>query len=68
LKLKPLRYLGKVSYGLYVFHIPVFLFVASALQNPLARLAFEFALTLGIASLSWHFFENPILRLKTRLT
>jgi peptidoglycan/LPS O-acetylase OafA/YrhL len=69
LRLGVLRYIGKISYGIYVFHLPIFVFTTAALQrraSPVALIAFEFALSFGIASLSWRFFESPILRLKNR--
>ena len=67
-----LIYLGRISYGLYVFH-------ASALTIAAACLAWlpttaqivlgtpvAFALTLAAASTSYRFYEAPFLRLKRR--
>jgi peptidoglycan/LPS O-acetylase OafA/YrhL len=73
-----LSYLGRISYGLYVFH---WMFVVAAvhvgralasryLVPPLVArrimMAVAFALTIVIASISYHFFEAPILRYKRR--
>ncbi len=72
LDLAPLRYIGTISYGIYVIH----LFVEWALEplsawlnipipaQGLPLLAATLALTLPLASLSWHAFEHPINLLK----
>ena len=57
-RLTPGTYLGKISYGLYVFHAAVIRFVPS----PLLALP----LTIAIAALSYRFLESPFLRLKDR--
>src|SRR5882762_7460398 len=70
-----LRYVGKISYGLYLWHLPLFIlwvrFVGSlGFLGPyqLARnvLAFfgELLLAALAASISWRFFEEPILYFK----
>ena len=51
-------YLGKISYGLYVFHAAALRVVPS----PLLALP----LTIGIAALSYRYLESPFLRLKDR--
>ena len=53
-------YLGKISYGLYVFHVAVIRIVPS----PLLALP----LTIAIAALSYRYLESPFLRLKHRFT
>jgi peptidoglycan/LPS O-acetylase OafA/YrhL len=72
-----LRYIGRISYGLYLLHGPIFLvwlhfrgsqgFLPS---NEVARnlLAFtgQFLSATLAASISWRLFEEPILRLKDR--
>jgi peptidoglycan/LPS O-acetylase OafA/YrhL len=68
-----LRYLGKISYGLYVFHM-LALYLAEKLIGGYAKSWGKFivfwwlglAMTLAMASLSYHFFESPFLRLKER--
>ena len=64
----PLRYLGTVSYGIYLWHLLVILSLRKLdwLNGPRA-LPVVLAVTIGLASLSWHFFERPFLdRLRRR--
>lgn len=74
LEWKPLVYLGKISYGMYVFHFSMTWFAARVrdiapisedLAKPLTALI-AFGLTLALASLSYRFIESPILSLKDR--
>lgn len=69
-----LIYLGKISYGLYVLHnfagIPVSVFT-EMLGLPFLKYGFSGIILKTIftvvgASLSWHFFEHPINRFKSR--
>jgi peptidoglycan/LPS O-acetylase OafA/YrhL len=69
-----LRWMGKISYGFYVYHIllkSLFEWVASSAFPGLGHNAYLLALagvaaigTLMIASLSFYAFEAPIMRLK----
>jgi peptidoglycan/LPS O-acetylase OafA/YrhL len=59
-------HLGKISYGLYVFHDPVIVLLKSSPLPPIALPVAAFGVTAGIASLSYRYFEAPFLRLKTR--
>jgi peptidoglycan/LPS O-acetylase OafA/YrhL len=61
-----LVYLGRISYGLYVFHVWG-LRTVEGLWWPWRGLL-GFAITLGVASLSYRIFEQPFLRLKERFT
>jgi len=65
---RPLAYVGKVSYGVYVFHAFALLLDRVGLRDapPLVRLAAYSAFTLALATLSWRFFEAPINALKER--
>jgi peptidoglycan/LPS O-acetylase OafA/YrhL len=61
----PLRYLGTRSYGIYLWHWPVFLVTRPGLDVPMtgaANLLLRLGLTLGIAELSYRFLETPIRR------
>ena len=73
-----LTYLGRISYGLYVFHWMIVtaavhaarLIVSHHILPPLLARGVmaiaAFLVTIGIASLSYRFFEAPILRFKKR--
>jgi peptidoglycan/LPS O-acetylase OafA/YrhL len=71
---RPATYIGRISYGIYVIHpvvpraLNMALGTADALHSlPLVgRLMVWSALTVGLASLSWRFFEQPINNLKSR--
>lgn len=73
LEWSPMRYMGKISYGLYVFHQPIIWFafdiqelgVEKSLVKPFAAVIAFFG-TLLVASLSYHLLEKPILNLKDR--
>ena len=63
-------YLGRISYGLYVFHsmFIVILGVPSA-HEPFARVSravAAFSVTIATAAGSYHFLEKPFLRLKEK--
>lgn len=69
LRLRPLVYLGQISYGLYMYHILVFWGIDALLKGvapPLLIAAIELALSVAVASLSWRFIERPILGWKER--
>ncbi|GAA4173047.1 acyltransferase [Sphingobacterium ginsenosidimutans] len=80
---KPMIYLGRISYGLYVFHISFYWLIYKTFATELTTLSQSLGLeewrnTLGfviafiatvlLSMLSYHFFEKPFLRLKKRFT
>jgi peptidoglycan/LPS O-acetylase OafA/YrhL len=75
LRLSPVRHLSNISYGAYLFHLPIAAALVpisaalgmKALSQGYLRVVSVFVLTVVVASLSWRFFESPLLRLKERL-
>lgn len=60
---QPWQYIGQRSYGLYLWHWPIFMVTRPQLDVPLdgiPLLALRLALTFGIAELSFRFVEMPI--------
>jgi len=71
LRLRPIVYVGTISYGMYLYHLialhPVDLLLRRAgLEVPGLRFLACALLTIAIAGLSYRFFERPFLRLKER--
>ena len=75
LRVPRLRYLGKISYGTYLLQLPV----QSALKigthsslGPSVRTPTEvliwFAAIIAVASISWRFFEKPVLDWGTKMS
>jgi peptidoglycan/LPS O-acetylase OafA/YrhL len=68
LSLPPVRYIGKISYGLYLYHSPIF-FIGEAHKVHLPFYLYGLALialVFSAAALSYEFVEKPFLRLKDR--
>ncbi len=65
MSLQPLRWIGERSYGIYLWHWPIFMLTRPALDVPLtghANLILRLTLTAMAAELSWRFLEQPIRR------
>ncbi len=69
---RPLRFYGKISYGLYMIHILTFVLIGAfdkkmeryGTAGDLTVVAVRFALATLVAWAMFHWFERPILRLK----
>jgi peptidoglycan/LPS O-acetylase OafA/YrhL len=76
-------YLGRISYGMYIFHITMFWIVYQIFKNELANYSeklgvyewrnelgfiLAFIATLSISLLSYKYFETPFLKLKRKFT
>lgn len=66
------KYLGKISYGIYVYHLPIFLAGNYLLKNFIFQIGvFQFfsnllllVITIVVSSLSYRFIELPFIKLK----
>lgn len=80
---KPIIYLGRISYGLYVFHISFYWLIYKTFNDELTAFSrllniyewkntvgfvIAFILTLSVSMFSYRFFKKPFLRLKKRFT
>jgi peptidoglycan/LPS O-acetylase OafA/YrhL len=72
-----LKYTGKISYCLYLVHVPICAFLTSPriyrlfqwgtpVWSDALLFVVSLALCYAVAATSWHFFESKILRLKSR--
>jgi peptidoglycan/LPS O-acetylase OafA/YrhL len=62
LSLRPLRYLGRISYGMYLWHFPLFIWLDHARTglSGYDLFAFRVAVTIGVATVSFYVVERPI--------
>jgi peptidoglycan/LPS O-acetylase OafA/YrhL len=76
LRISPVQYLGKISYGVYLLHIPVwaavqfawkFLGVSAPYDDSLLGFVVVTSLSIACASATWYLMEKPLLNLKDRL-
>ena len=72
---RALVYLGRISYGLYVFHVLGLLISDYVVHDPTAgliryaiRVAVALAATIAMSAISYRWLETPFLRLKQRFT
>ena len=65
---RPLAYTGKIAYGIYLFHLPVYMCFGWIMKWPVPQtMLVGFPITAVMAALSWRFVERPALQLKSRL-
>lgn len=62
----PFVWLGRVSYGVYLFHFPIFQWVYHQHWSSASTYVAEYALTAVAVTVSWFVIERPALRLKQR--
>jgi peptidoglycan/LPS O-acetylase OafA/YrhL len=72
LQWRPLQWIGKRSYGCYLYHAPIFVIVPT-LSLPadhlrIYRFIIDFGATFVVAALSYRLVEQPFLNRKTRFT
>ena len=63
-----LVYVGKISYGLYLWHYPIFCEVQARKWPLRSELVIELGLTVFATLASFYLIERPALRLKRRFT
>jgi len=78
LRLRPLRGLGRISYGLYMVHMPVFMLLGgldarmdaihAGAAGDLAIVAARWTAAIAVATALWFGFERPLLGLKRNLS
>jgi hypothetical protein len=62
LSLTPIRYVGRISYGLYIWHWPIFIWLNNNRTGLLGweLFAVRAAVTFGVSVVSFHLVERPI--------
>lgn len=62
LSFRPIAALGVISYGVYLYHWPIYLWLLPRTRtwSPLVQLAVGASVTILLAALSYHFIEQPI--------
>ena len=64
LGVRPLRYLGRISYGAYVYHLVIFFWLSPArfpvLENHVRMAVVRIGATFFVADLSYRFIEQPL--------
>jgi peptidoglycan/LPS O-acetylase OafA/YrhL len=69
LRLRPLVWFGRVSYGLYLWHWPLRVLIFPAGRVPTyGQVALTLVLSLALTALSFYCIEKPFLRLKHRFS
>ena len=72
-KFRFMNYLGKISYGLYMFHTTIIVLLINVLMKFNCMSSYllyplSFTTTILIASISYRFFEKPFIQLKMRFS
>lgn len=61
--LTPFKYLGTISFGIYLWHLPVLMSLKRLpWLEPSRVLPLTLCFTVIFAALSWHFFEQPLMQ------
>lgn len=67
---KPISFLGKISFSLYLYHLPIILASVYLLNNKTSLwliAAFAFAVSIIISYVAWYFIEQPAMKIGKRL-
>lgn len=63
----PALWIGRRSYAIYLWHLPLIVLVRAVVDAPLAATIVSFAATFLFAELSFRYLEQPVLRLRSQL-
>ena len=63
---RPLVFIGRISYGLYLYHLPIFQLVQSWQLGFFPTVGLEAGGTLAVSVASWFLLERPVQRLVAR--
>lgn len=68
LSASPIRFVGKISYSLYLIHWPIFSFTRTAFDRDTTQVEglAIIAVSIGLAALSWRFIETPARKAQVR--
>jgi peptidoglycan/LPS O-acetylase OafA/YrhL len=70
LEMPPVRYLGTISYGVYLYHgivgISFLNLFSSTASGARLQSMIEIAISITVASASWHFIERPLLNYRDK--
>jgi peptidoglycan/LPS O-acetylase OafA/YrhL len=71
LSLRPMLHIGRVSYGIYLFHVPLLAMLwrscPALVEQPFLSFVLTLSLATAVASVSHRYLESPLLALKERL-
>ena len=66
LEIRPLRWIGKISYGLYLWHFLMYEFARETFSSAEMQIVVSLALAFVVSALSYYLIETPFLKLKSR--
>jgi peptidoglycan/LPS O-acetylase OafA/YrhL len=69
LSFAPLTWIGKISYVLYLFHVPIYVLMPRefAIEFPIISFCIALTIAMGFAAISYYLIEIRFLRMKSRL-
>lgn len=69
---RPLSFIGRISYGVYMYHFPIFFYLGitpvSDTNAAIGRMILAYSVVFISATLSYQYFEAPILRVRRFVT